>query len=35
MSILELSQWQDQDANCFCLGAAIRIETQRAIPDIR
>ena len=35
MSITELSQWQDRDANCFCLGAAIRIETQRAIPDIR
>ena len=34
MSIPELSQWQDRDANCFCLGAVIRIETQRAIPDI-
>ena len=34
MAITELSQWQNQDANCFCLGAAIRIETQRAIPDI-
>ncbi len=34
MSIPELSQWQDQDANCFCLGGALRIETQRAIPDI-
>ena len=35
MSIPELSQWHDQDPNCFCLGGAIRIETQRAIPDIR
>ncbi len=35
MSIPELSHWQDHDANCFCLGGAIRIETQRAIPEIR
>ena len=34
MAITELSQWQYRDANCFCLGAAIRIETQRAIPEI-
>lgn len=35
MTVIELHEWQDQDANCFCLGAAIRIETQRAIPEIQ
>ena len=34
MTVIELHQWQDRDANCFCLGAATRIETQRAIPEI-
>ncbi|MYC33041.1 MAG: hypothetical protein F4X64_07685 [Chloroflexi bacterium] len=34
MTVIELHEWQDQNANCFCLGAAIRIETQRAIPEI-
>ena len=30
----ELDTWQEDRANCFCLTAAIRIETQRAIPEI-
>ena len=30
----ELDTWQKDGANCFCLTAAIRIETQRAIPEI-
>lgn len=30
----ELDTWQQDGANCFCLTAAIRIETQRAIPEI-
>ncbi|MYE00824.1 MAG: hypothetical protein F4Y03_06015 [Alphaproteobacteria bacterium] len=34
MAAVELPQWKDQEANCFCLGSAIRIETQRAIPEI-
>ena len=31
----ELDTWQQDGANCFCLTAAIRIETQRAIPEIQ
>ena len=30
----ELDTWQKDGANCFCLTAAIRIETQHAIPEI-
>ena len=30
----ELDTWEKDGANCFCLTAAIRIETQRAIPEI-
>ena len=31
----ELDTWQQDGANCFCLTAAIRIETQLAIPEIQ
>lgn len=34
MAAVELPQWKEQEADCFCLGSAIRIETQRAIPEI-